>query len=335
MADRPGVDRRWVVRGAGINDLDGRGAGGLGFPHLAHHKALSVNDLLEVLKLVLGTVAGVGALAALVMNYRKQRLAEVAEVRERRRADDDRVRVFNERFATAAAQLGHDEPAVRLAGVHAMVGLADDWKHGRQTCIDVLCAYLQMPYEADPGPDASTAERLAFGRSQKVRHTVIAVITAHLQPEASTSWQGCIFDFTGVRFDGGSFSGAVFIGGRVPGVDRQPQHRPELCDWGRQDRRAARRGPSAGSRGGREVGGPSRCCGAARRSTPGTRAAPRWVERALLQAPPSRPGMWSGPRTRRSPAAPTWYPAPTGRCTWAARTVPVLLTVEWNVTSET
>lgn len=53
---------------------------------------------------------------------------------------------------------------------------------------------LQMPYEPDPRPDASTAERLAFGRNQKVRHTVIAVITAHLQPEASASWQRCILD---------------------------------------------------------------------------------------------------------------------------------------------
>ncbi len=195
---------------------------GLGFPYVAPHKALSLGDLLEVLKLVLGTVAGVGALAALVMNYRKQRLAEVAETREERRmlheqqrADDDRVRVFNERFTTAAGQLGHDEPAVRLAGVHAMAGLADDWEHGRQTCIDVLCAYLQMPYQPDPGHQASEAERLAFGRNQRVRHSVIAVIASHLRDDARTSWQGHDFDFTGVRFDGGIFRGVRFAGGRI------------------------------------------------------------------------------------------------------------------------
>jgi hypothetical protein len=50
-----------------------------------------------------------------------------------------RVRVLNERFATAAEQLGSDKPpAVRLAGVYAMAGLADDWADNRQTCIDVL-----------------------------------------------------------------------------------------------------------------------------------------------------------------------------------------------------
>jgi hypothetical protein len=54
-------------------------------------------------------------------------------------------RLFNERFTTAAGQLGSETPAVRLAGVYAMAGLADDWTDQRQTCIDVLCAYLRLP----------------------------------------------------------------------------------------------------------------------------------------------------------------------------------------------
>ena len=64
---------------------------------------------------------------------------------------EQRTRTLNERFATAAEQLGSDKPAVRLAGVYAMAGLADDWEENRQTCVDVLCAYLRMPYEPDPG----------------------------------------------------------------------------------------------------------------------------------------------------------------------------------------
>ena len=64
---------------------------------------------------------------------------------------EQRTRTLNERFDTVAEQLGSDKPpAVRLAGVHAMAGLADDWQDNRQTCIDVLCAYLRMPYEPDP-----------------------------------------------------------------------------------------------------------------------------------------------------------------------------------------
>ena len=96
-----------------------------------------------------------------------------------------------------------------------MAGLADDWEENRQTCVDVLCAYLRMPYEPDPGQDAPEAQRFAFQAIREVRHTVIRVITAHLRKDAAVSWQGLIFDFTGVVFDGGNFVGARFSGGTV------------------------------------------------------------------------------------------------------------------------
>src|SRR6185437_8776624 len=104
---------------------------------------------------------------------------------------EQRTRTLNERFATAAGQLGSDKPpAVRLAGVYAMAGLADDWPENRQTCVDVLCGYLRMPYEPDPGDEAAGSAQLAFRASREVRHTVIRVITAHLQDGAKLSWQG-------------------------------------------------------------------------------------------------------------------------------------------------
>ena len=68
---------------------------------------------------------------------------------------EQRTRTLNERFNTVAEQLGSDKPpAVRLAAVYAMAGLADDWQDHRQMCVDVLCAYLRMPYEPGPGDDA-------------------------------------------------------------------------------------------------------------------------------------------------------------------------------------
>ena len=129
---------------------------------------------------------------------------------------EQRTRTLNERFATAAEQLGSDKPpAVRLAGVYAMAGLADDWEENRQTCVEVLCAYLRMPYERDPGDEAPQPLRLAFRASHEVRRTVIRVITAHLRDHAATSWQGLNFDFTGAVFDGGDFSFVEFSGGTV------------------------------------------------------------------------------------------------------------------------
>ena len=141
-------------------------------------------------------------------------LAEQGKQLDRTLAEQ-RTRTLNERFATAAGQLGSDKPAVRLAGVYAMAGLADDWEENRQTCVDVLCGYLRMPYEPDPGQDAPEPERLVFQAIREVRHTVIRVITAHLKKDAAVSWQGLNFDFTGVVFDGGDFGGAQFSGGTV------------------------------------------------------------------------------------------------------------------------
>jgi hypothetical protein len=180
----------------------------LGAAGFRRHGPPALHDTVGILQLVFASVAGAGALVALIVAYRRQKVAEADSAH-------DRTRVFNERFTTIAAQLGDAQPAVRLAGVHAMAGLADDWTANRQTCIDVLCAYLRLPYEPDPGEEAPAPERLAFRASREVRHTVIRVITAHLSGGAAVSWRGLKFDFTGVVFDGGSFTGATFTGGTV------------------------------------------------------------------------------------------------------------------------
>jgi hypothetical protein len=56
-------------------------------------------------------------------------------------------KLYSDRFTAAVARLGDPSPAVRLGGVHALAGLADDAPTAqlRQTCIDVLCAYLRLP----------------------------------------------------------------------------------------------------------------------------------------------------------------------------------------------
>src|SRR5947207_4571217 len=102
------------------------------------------------------TLPATGAVQVSSRNATSKQLARTLE--------EQRTRTLNGRFATAAGQLGSDKPAaVRLAGVYAMAGLADDWPENRQTCVDVLCGYLRMPYEPDPGQDATGPERLASG----------------------------------------------------------------------------------------------------------------------------------------------------------------------------
>ena len=173
-------------------------------PTVQHKQVISVHDTVGVAQLVFASVAGAGALVALVVAYRRQRVAE------------DRSTVFNERFATAATQLGDDKPAVRLAGAYAMAGLADDWVENRQTCVDVLCAYLRLPYDKDPGKVITPEDRdraRHYRANREVRHTIIRLIGRHLRPDAAESWQGYDLDFTGVVFDGGDFSKAIFSHG--------------------------------------------------------------------------------------------------------------------------
>ncbi|MDL2082160.1 pentapeptide repeat-containing protein [Streptomyces sp. GXMU-J15] len=180
---------------------------------LKPERRIDSRTLFDLVKLAFGVVAGAGALVALVVAYRRQRVDEDAALR-------DTTRLHTERFTTAVSQLGDDSPAVRLGGVHALAGLADDapTRELRQTCIDVLCAYLRLPYTAEADLPAGDEEaRHAFLALREVRHTVIRLIRDHLRLPRThhRSWQGHDFDFTGVVFDGGDLSEAVFSGGMV------------------------------------------------------------------------------------------------------------------------
>lgn len=174
------------------------------YDHFAHAaanqkppKPVNIND---VLKATVTALTLIGAVLAGLYAYRKQLLAEG----DAHRADASQLA---DRYTTAAEQLGHDQAAVRLAGVYALARLADDWAEQRQVCIDVLCAYLRMPYEPDPSlPGHKEGDR-------EVRHTIIQVIRDHLQePDAATAWCLHDFNFTGAVFDGGTFASSHFRG---------------------------------------------------------------------------------------------------------------------------
>lgn len=185
----------------------------LGARELKTERRIDSKTLFDLVMLSFGVVAGAGALVALVVAYRRQRVEEDGALREA-------TRLHTERFTTAVSQLGDESAAVRLGGVHALAGLADGApsRELRQTCIDVLCAYLRLPYTAEVDlPEGDAGARHAYLALWEVRHTIIRLIRDHLRlpPEHLRSWQGHDFDFTGVVFDGGDLSQAVFSGGTV------------------------------------------------------------------------------------------------------------------------
>ncbi|MFJ6523617.1 pentapeptide repeat-containing protein [Streptomyces filamentosus] len=196
----------------------------LDFQEIDTTKKLDAKTLFDLVKLSFGVVAGAGALVALVVAYRRQRVDEAGAHREA-------TRLHTERFSQAVDKLGSDSPAVRLGGVHALAGLADDAPDAnlRQTCIDVLCAYLRLPHTPDPGT-AELENHHLYLALREVRHTILRLISDHYRRPEETrhSWQGCDLDLTGVtidcnvdfsdaRFTRGTvtFEGATFSGGTV------------------------------------------------------------------------------------------------------------------------
>jgi Pentapeptide repeats (9 copies) len=206
----------------------------------------------ELARTVLFAFAAVGALPAGYIAYRRQKTLETsrednrekhglaldtenrlreAETRRQEELDNANQRAdakdLRERYTAASAQLGNDNPAVRLAGVHAMSQLADDWGRSdtaqRQTCVDVLCAYvcLPMPERAPRDPaEGHSGGLIQEAAEMRVRETVIRTITGHLRSGndgTPGAWKGLNLDFTGAQFPDGNwdFGGATFSGGKV------------------------------------------------------------------------------------------------------------------------
>ncbi|MER5302224.1 pentapeptide repeat-containing protein [Streptomyces lasiicapitis] len=185
----------------------------LGARELKPERRIDSKTLFDLVKLAFGVVAGAGALVALIVAYRRQRVDEDGALR-------DTTRLHTERFTTAVSQLGEESAAVRLGGVHALAGLADDapTRDLRQTCIDVLCAYLRLPYTAETAlPSDDPQARHTYLALREVRHTVIRLIRDHLCLDADHPhcWCGHDLNFTGTVFDGADFRGAVFSSGTV------------------------------------------------------------------------------------------------------------------------
>lgn len=174
----------------------------------------------EATRIVLTITAGAGGVVALTVAYRKQNVLEQGR--------------FMDSLAIATRQLGDHEATVQFAGIYSLSALADESDGARrQLCVDMLCAYLRLPYAPQHG--SSLLQEAVHRRTwhhargsvedtntyrvrpadREVRLTIIREITNHLRPDATVSWSGLDLDFTGATFDGGSFEGARLTGGRI------------------------------------------------------------------------------------------------------------------------
>ncbi|QKW32558.1 pentapeptide repeat-containing protein (plasmid) [Nocardiopsis flavescens] len=243
----------WLIAGGAVAALTALAWLVLGTPGLEVPADLTPRALDAIATRAFAIVAGLGGVALLVIAYRRQRTTEADAERAEAAAEREDTKLFHERFTTAYSDLGSEHAAVRLGAVNALAHLADDAasEEEAQMVIDVLCAYLRMPYTPRPddpagrpappdsppttavdlgrlsssGHDAAPDDKqkealrehhkqvLDFESFQQVRHTIIRIIGNRLREP--TRWRGKNYDFTGVVFDGGNFQGAHFTGGRV------------------------------------------------------------------------------------------------------------------------
>jgi hypothetical protein len=119
------------------------------------------NALLDAVRTGLAAGAGAGAAVGLILAFRRQHHQEITTVLTDLDATERRI---TELYAKAVEQLGSDKAPVRLGGLYALERLAQDNPAHRQTIVDVICAYLRMPFSACVTP-ASNLKLEAAGNA--------------------------------------------------------------------------------------------------------------------------------------------------------------------------
>lgn len=192
----------------------------------------------DALRIGLSIGVGSGGVIVLYLAWRRQRSTEdtlahqerVAAITER----DAVERRITDLYTKSADQLGSDKAPVRLAGLYALERLAQDNPTQRRTIVNVLCAYLRMPFDlpfdppAPPDGDSTSAaadferqryrELLADHRDglqeQEVRHAAQRILATHTNPgpggvddPVETYWADLELDLGGATLDALDFSG--------------------------------------------------------------------------------------------------------------------------------
>ena len=180
------------------------------------------NARLDAVRTGLAAGAGAGAAVGLMLAFRRQHHQEIATLLTDQDATQRRI---TELYTKAVEQLGNDKAPVRLGGLYALERLAQDNPTQRQTIVNVICAYLRMPFP--PAPDSTATPGLdeqaaatntqtkatpgeagnTWQQERQVRLTAQRILSEHLrQPDeeqtpegASPSrfWHGIRLDLTG------------------------------------------------------------------------------------------------------------------------------------------
>ncbi|WP_185732130.1 pentapeptide repeat-containing protein [Actinomyces bowdenii] len=198
----------------------------------------SATTSLDLVKVSLTTIGGIGGVGYLVIKYRERASAERTEAAaELERAE--------QKLLTAVQQLGSASPQVRISGVYSLADTADIYRGDyRQRVVDILCGYLRTkrgewvtPTDAEDGDD-----KIYVSDDGAVESTILEVLARHLRKRREATehhpevvqevqdeqlWCNCSIDLHGAilaerpnfhhaTFNYGTdFGGAIFTQGAI------------------------------------------------------------------------------------------------------------------------
>lgn len=121
---------------------------------------------LDIVKVALTAIGGLGGIVYLVIRYRERTDAEEELIRKEQETADRRLN-------DAVQQLGSESPQVRIAGVYAIADVADTYLgHYKQRAVDVLAGYLRT--------DRGSKEEGTF-KDAAVESTILQIFSDHLK----------------------------------------------------------------------------------------------------------------------------------------------------------
>lgn len=163
----------------------------------------------DIIRNALTVGAGLGGLAALILAFRRQKATELDSAMI---AHDATERRITELRNQAVEQLGSENSAVRIGGLHNLERLGVQYAELRQVVLDEICAYLRRPAPATSA--GSSQLRLdegilkileAAGDSndvhleKDVRRTAQLILQRHLIADSDAYWKHDRIDLTGAH----------------------------------------------------------------------------------------------------------------------------------------
>ena len=130
---------------------------------------------LDVVKVSLTTIGGIGGTGYLVIKYRERASAERADAEQR--------------LLSGVQQLGSGSPQVRIAGVYSLADAADTHRgEYRQRVVSILCGYLRTQrgewrtiVNEQGGPERPDKKKVYVSHDGAVESTVLEVLVRHLR----------------------------------------------------------------------------------------------------------------------------------------------------------